>query len=631
MSTDRLVLSLGLFIILVLFCIPLVFVIQIGQLDSDPVSAAGGALELPGPIADPAPPIGLAEPLILRLLLYSGIALGFALGSGVVVLLFRRRIASGTAISEKPTLWLLAIIGLVSLAIYSLCFLQPFPLQKYYSLKQISIGLIANRDPGVALGMSMAIVSLFLLYGLAYYLCRNRSNQRLWVVVLLSASLFAVVNFSVATITTLDPYDYITRGRIAGIHGGNPYLYPPEAYPHDPFVEYASWKHVTSAYGPMWESLSALFSQWTGHHLWPNMLVYKGLMLSSYLLCVLLIARILRRVAPERALAGTLLFAWNPLILLESIANGHNDTLMVVFLLAALGVLAWTSSNGGDALPLRAKELVGGGIALLLLAASILIKFVPVLLLPLFLLFLLAGQRGWWRRILLGLLLLIPIVLLVGAYYLPFWEWPGITDTFTRRSDMFRMSVPSLAVEVLMGRIDEGLARTQVGGVFVTLFVLSYLGVLLRTGWSLGWAWAPRLGSDLIERGGILASLGCFLAGFRAGPWERPWDILLRACYNVLILYLLLVSFWFMPWYLIWPIALLALFENERMVLLLAIAGCVSQLSHIAWNFTWYWWGISWETVYQMDALVVALMILPALLVYLASNITRLVRQKMSS
>ena len=59
------------------------------------------------------------------------------------------------------------------------------------------------------------------------------------------------------------------------------------------------------------------------------MVIHKGVALVSYFVCVLFIAAILQRVAPKRALAGTLLFAWNPLILLEGVANGHNDLLML--------------------------------------------------------------------------------------------------------------------------------------------------------------------------------------------------------------------------------------------------------------------------------------------------------------
>ena len=49
---------------------------------------------------------------------------------------------------------------------------------------------------------------------------------------------------------------------------------------------------------------------------------------------------ILRRFAPERALAGVLLLAWNPVVLVETIGHGHNDLAMMVWFLAATWALA---------------------------------------------------------------------------------------------------------------------------------------------------------------------------------------------------------------------------------------------------------------------------------------------------
>ena len=36
----------------------------------------------------------------------------------------------------------------------------------------------------------------------------------------------------------------------------------------------------------------------------------------------------------------------------------------------------------------------------------------------------------------------------------------------------------------------------------------------------------------------------------------------------------------------------------------------------LGWNFVWYWWGISWDTAYQMDALTVLGLVVPALVAF---------------
>ncbi len=47
-----------------------------------------------------------------------------------------------------------------------------------------------------------------------------------------------------------------------------------------------------------------------------------------------LIAAILRRLAPDRLLAGVVLFLWNPVVLYETIGQGHNDVAMLFWMAA---------------------------------------------------------------------------------------------------------------------------------------------------------------------------------------------------------------------------------------------------------------------------------------------------------
>src|SRR3712207_9323769 len=61
--------------------------------------------------------------------------------------------------------------------------------------------------------------------------------------------------------------------------------------------------------------------------LWP-ILAYLGTCVALYL--------ILRAAQPERALVGTLLYAWNPLVILEAVQNGHNDVVAALPCLLAV-------------------------------------------------------------------------------------------------------------------------------------------------------------------------------------------------------------------------------------------------------------------------------------------------------
>jgi alpha-1,6-mannosyltransferase len=626
MSLQKWALPIGLGIIFVLILIPPIFIA--------PSQTPYYAL-LNQPITGPQSEIGVSQHLTWWNLLLAGLAIGVSVGIGAIGMLLRKSIV----IAASPRLKLVVILGALSLAIYVLTFLLPYPLLRYYNFKGLSFGVIADRDRAVALSLAAATVALFLLYYVAYRLCRGQDDRRLWMTVVTGAMLFALVTAFVCLITSLDIYDYVARGRITGAHRGNPYVQTPIQYSGDPFMEYASWKNKTAAYGPVWEVLSGFISRLAGDTLWPNMLIHKGIALVSYFVCVLLIAAILQRVAPKRALAGTLLFAWNPLILLEGVANGHNDLLMTALILGALWALSKTAGAAGEASSNdRIRHLSYGALGVALLWLAVLIKFVPILLLPLFLLYLLGKERTWRDRIMVGLFLLALMGLITFQYYRIFWQWPEVSYTFTRRGEMFRMSVPSVILIQLkhymkapsplndiarffasfqdpatsqpIGPLE--VAHAIAGWPFLAAFGLAYLIVLARAAYRI--LKSPQQEQPVSK---TLEKVRSIVLGRRDIGEKRPWQTLANTSLTVFMLYLLLANFWFWPWYLIWPIALLSLSSDKRLLIPLALASCAGELSHVGWNFVWYWWGdLTWDTLYQLEEIVVVCMYAPALLWY---------------
>jgi hypothetical protein len=608
---NGLLVGLLLFVIL-LIALPYVLLLLAGWPGAVSVDEAMFRLGTIGPIAGSPPRLGLSPRMIRWELLLAGLGLGIGLGLALVFL------GKGAVKQDMPAntrFRLLALLGAVSLVTYGLNFLLPFPLFRYYSVQLGGMGLIAVRDASIALSLTAATVTLFLLSGLAYTLCRGKDDRRLWAIVLAGGLLFAVIAVFMFPISSLDIYDYIARGRITGIHCGNPYVRPSGDYSFDPFMGYAAWQEATSPYGPLWETLGGVLARLAGNRLLPNLLAFKGLALMGYIVSVPLIAAILRRTAPERALAGTLLFAWNPLVMFEAMANAHNDALVVALLLGAFWILSWHLDRTGDAGPPLPDERfwkrVRGGVALILVGAAVLVKLIPLLFLPPFLLFLLADEKGWWRRIGVGLLLLAPVLLLAIEYYRIFWQWPEVFNTVLRQATMFRMSIPSATKEALQQYVGEARAQVLVRP-FLAVFALAYLIVLGRAAHAL----------KMLPQQGFLATVSRFLFGRGHVEGRRSWDVLTNACLAIFVLYLLVGNFWFWPWYLILPIALLALAGDERLFLPLLLAACAGEVSHVGWNFVWYWWGVSWETLYRMDMLIVFFMVVPALVVY-AINLRR--------
>ena len=145
-----------------------------------------------------------------------------------------------------------------------------------------------------------------------------------------------------------------------------PFTTLPASLPGDPFQPYVAWQGDPSPYGPLWEALAAGTSLLGGNILWNNLILFKLLVVLAYGVSVGLTYGILRAWRPDWALRGTIFFAWNPLVLFEVAGNGHNDAIVVMFMLA--GVFALMLARRWAVLP----ALVAGAFA----------KFVPILLVP---------------------------------------------------------------------------------------------------------------------------------------------------------------------------------------------------------------------------------------------------------
>jgi len=509
----------------------------------------------------------------------------------------------------------LGMLGILTLATYLIFFLVPFPLHRYYNLRRVSMGWIADRDWAAAITLAFVLVTLFLLYLSAYKLVQHKNSNRLWFIVLLGALFFSLILLFVFPISSTDIYDYVSRGRISGQYGGNPLIETPNDYPGEPYVELAAWKKDPSAYGPLWEILSGLIGRFAGGRLWNDMLGYKILALLGYLLSTFLITAILKRVAPDRCLAGTLLFAWNPLVLLDGIANGHNDMIMVAFILAAFWILSLAQKR--DAISEKGlSAFLYGLLAILFLSLAILIKYIPILLMPLLLLYVLAQKRGLKQKGIDLLLSFIFLALVFFLYYRVFWEWPEISNAILHRTEMFRTSLASLTKLILGIFLQPAWAQGIAATFFLAAFVLGYLLIVFRSASALGMI--PML-NKIYRR--THESRWCkirnviFPSSLDDGRHET-WDVLIRTSLYSFLLYLLLGSLWFWPWYLIWPIALVAITKEEHFAAILIVVSCAGQLGFILWNFVWYWMGIEWETLYVVETMALLLMVVPAIVLY---------------
>jgi len=221
---------------------------------------------------------------------------------------------------------------------------------------------------------------------------------------------------------------------------------------------------------------------------------------------IVLVALILRKVAPEHALSGTLLIAWNPVVLYETWGNGHNDMVMVFFILAA----AWAMTNRRFTL------------AVLALVAGTLVKFVPVLLIPVALVLALRELPGQERRLSFLARTALLGAALTALLYARFWAGPQVL-TVLQRYHLYTSSIPASLYYLLKPRYGDNIAASLVG---YGAFGLTILFALWQ-------AWQARR--------------------------NYSWDSFTQASFNILAFYLLVTCLWFQQWYTLWLLGLVPL------------------------------------------------------------------------
>lgn len=426
---------------------------------------------------------------------------------------------------------LLSLAGLAGLSacIYFWAFTDRYSLFEWYQQPQLTVYQLSKFHPAIYSSLVSAFIVQAGFYWLGWRVACQAKGPVAWVLVLAGALASALILLFLYPFDAADIFDYIIHGRIQGIYGANPYQVVPNQFPNDPFIHYAAWNSDPSPYGPLWAMLAAVTARLAGNGIIANVLAFKFLVGIFWAGNIGLVAAILRRAAPARALAGVFLFAWNPLVLYETFGNGHNDMTLIFCLLLAV-------------LALQHRRFT---CVILALVMGILFKFIPALLLPAAGLIALRQLPNLRARLRFVLVTTVAAgVLLVMVYY-PFWF--GIeTLPFGRRAQLFTASLPAVVYTWLT--------------------------------FDLGWKQAAFL-INLFAAG--VTFTFAFWQGWRASR-NPTWLSFTQASLNILLFYLLLTCPWFQQWYTLWPLGLAVLLPSgQKLYLTLLLGGYTLFAKHL--------------------------------------------------
>jgi alpha-1,6-mannosyltransferase len=180
--------------------------------------------------------------------------------------------------------------------------------------------------------------------------------------IILIGALHALV-FAGPILLSTDVFSYIAYARMGVEHGINPYMHGPLAIIHDPVYRYVGqdWKHVATAYGPLYTLLSyPLAPLGVKGALW-------GMKLVAQLASVGTLA-LTWRCARERDLnpvVAILVVGANPLYVIYGLGGAHNDLIMLLLMMAAVS-LTFAGRDATAAASVLAGALVKATVAVLL-------------------------------------------------------------------------------------------------------------------------------------------------------------------------------------------------------------------------------------------------------------------------
>jgi hypothetical protein len=465
-------------------------------------------------------------------------------------------------LSRVPPLTLLLVAGLTSTLLY-LGLTAAFPITVWWSHPQLAVemGRVTGYSPFAAGGYVFTVLALFACQFLALWAAGRlpqmavpaaRVERLARRAVLLFPIAFVAILIWMQPITTTDLYGYVARGYLFAHLHLNPMLLPAKILPGG-----LTDDRPAAPYGPLWILIAAGITRICGESLLANMLLFKLIAAAATVGSMALVDGLARRLMPARRLRAYVLFAWSPLLLFEAIGNGHNDIAMMLCVLLAF------------ALMLRGHARTA--FAFLILGA--LIKYVSLVIVPLWLVYELRqrAQITWtpiagpkeeatgerrrtarWKQLIVslgrsmmatlhtmnrreatGLLAsaaAIAGVLFVGCYA-PFWA--GMR-TFTGLGQQLKPSYYNSSIVQFIAAPLQLLVPPHLDGALDKTVRLVFYAIF--AGYALLQAqrlWAKGIHADMRD---VITGAG-----------------------KTIFAALVLITFWFQPWYVVWLLPLAAL------------------------------------------------------------------------
>lgn len=334
-------------------------------------------------------------------------------------------------------LYLFPLILLVY-SIFTYLFVDPnlylFSHPLYVEIQNFLWLFAAQNSSLIVLLYAMIIICLFGLYTLIIRQIRTGQLRQGQAIKLFIVSIIALM-VSYPGLSH-DIYNYMFNAKMVWHYGANPHTQVALDFPDDLMLRHMHNTHTPAPYGYGFTAISLIPSIIGQNYLKPTIILFRLLMVTGLLSLLRFQWRLLKHHAfnpdssnPQNQLSQLAIFAFNPLILIETVGNIHNDVIMMSLCLAGIYLVIkhWPAKKWGFIV-----------IGVLLYFASVSIKFASIAILGGFLLYFLIRQFSRIRLSLgacLSLALFAPLLTSRSQRFLPWYLiWPMSTGVFIRES-----------------------------------------------------------------------------------------------------------------------------------------------------------------------------------------------------
>ena len=438
--------------------------------------------------------------------------------------------------------------GLLMELFFLLLAFVEFPLRKIFNDYSIS-----PRHAVILSYLFFVFAGLLLSYFLIYKTAQKNKKllKKNFKIIIFFFILFQITLLIIPPLGSSDIYNYIFRAKVLTHYHQNPFLIAPINFLDDPLVNFVQPKAVNMPliYGPLWLIISAIPTILANGTIFLGILFFKLLAILFNIGTCFFIFKIIKRIKPNYKYLGTMLYAFNPLILFEVANNGHNDIAMIFFVI--LSAYFW----------LKDKYYL----SLILLIFSILIKFVTILLLPIFILITLNNINKLSAKIKFFINSAIIFLATMALGYFLIGATPEMFSGINRQFETISLAYTSFLPLILIA-ITKGANIILIKKISYSIFVILYAIIL-----------------------------GLIFFNKKSG-----FSNLIKYYFVVFLLYFLTANFSFMQWYFLWILPFVIILGRYKMMMLI-ISFALMSYSFFIYPFGYLFLilGITYRSIYK--------------------------------